>query len=65
MSMEYCETCDRRIDTDELSEGQYRDVEPCFVEYVCQDCCEKEQLEYESLEAAKEDHDTAKRRGEL
>jgi len=40
-------------------------IENGFTEYVCQDCCEKELEEYESLEAAKEDHYEAKRRGEL
>ena len=65
MSIEYCENCDRHIDTDEYAEGEYRDVEPCGTEYVCEDCCENELIEHESLEAALEDHDRAKRRGEL
>jgi len=65
MSMEYCETCDRNIDTDEMAEGEYRDIGHCFTQYKCEDCCDEELIEYESLEAAKEDHDEAKRRGEL
>ena len=65
MTIEYCETCDKNINTDENPEGEHRNIGHCFTQYKCEDCCENELLDRESLEAAQEDHGMAKRRGEL
>jgi len=65
MSMEFCEGCDRDIDTDYDINGVYittkavlygDNPEPESVTFSCGDCQDKLQDEYESLEAAREDH---------
>ena len=65
MSTEYCETCDKSVDTDIYVDGEYRNIGHCFTEYVCEFCIEKEVLEYERNESALEDHGRAKMKGEL
>ena len=74
MAIEYCETCDKNIDTD-YNEGVYvvtrkaklygDDPHPEETEFMCQDCHDIKLDDHESREAAEEDHGRAKARGEL
>ena len=71
MSMEYCETCDREIDTDIDASGGHIEHpgnstdEAPWSEFICGDCLECKIIEHEAREAAIEDYEEAKRRGEL
>ena len=65
MSIEFCETCNKEIDTDFDVNGEHVDIEGMYFEYMCGDCVDKRDLAHSSIEAAKEDYGHARRRGEL
>ena len=65
MSIEYCETCDKNIDTDTDINGENIDIEGVYYHYVCSDCMDTRILKWQSKEAAEEDYGRAKARGEI
>lgn len=72
MSIEYCESCDTYIDTDEDVEGVYLTTaavlygdspEPSYTTFSCSNCQDELRDEYESREAHEEQIGQDKRRG--